>query len=114
MSIIASTKPSLAFVLFCVAAFAFSRVAKYFVDKDVPPFLMQMEQELPRNPSLLTRVGERATFETRFNEHDLLTDTLPYSFSLHGLKGAMRIKGYAVKRAGSWVPVKSDTLFTQF
>jgi hypothetical protein len=96
-----------------VLAFMVSKVTHYLGMKDVPPFLAEMEERLPTNPYIVARLGENARFEDTYNENDLLKDTLKYTFSLHGPKGTMRIKGAATKKQGNWVPTKSDTTFAQ-
>jgi hypothetical protein len=92
-------------------AFVVSKVTHYLVIKDVPPFLAEMEERLPTNPYIVTRLGENARFEDTYNENELLKDTLNYTFSLHGSKGTIHIKGAATKKQGNWVPIKSDTTF---
>lgn len=101
------------FLPLIVLAFIVSKAAHYWINKDTPPFLVEMEEKLPTNSYMVARIGEHAGFKDTYNENDLLKDTLKYTFSLAGSKGTMRIKGYATKQQGKWVPIKSDTLFAQ-
>lgn len=92
---------------------ALSWFVKYYIMKDIPPFLAHMMETLPANPALSAKVGEDATVACTYDNADSSTDTLRYSLSLRGLTGTMNLKGYATKRQGQWVPNKSDTLFTK-
>ncbi|GAB2720517.1 hypothetical protein GCM10011495_35640 [Hymenobacter frigidus] len=90
---------------------ALSEFGLYWQRKDTPTFLLDMWDHLPENPRMVARLGEDALPKYGYNVYDVEKDTLPYSFSLHGYKGNLEIKGYAVKQQNRWVPVKSDTLF---
>ena len=97
---------------FGVFCFALSEFTLYWQRKDTPPFLVEMWDHLPENPRMVARLGEDALPEYSYNVNDVEKDSLPYSFSLHGYKAHLQIKGVAVKQRGRWVPVMSDTLFT--
>jgi hypothetical protein len=97
------------FWLFC---FVLSQFTLYWMRKDTPPFLLDMEDHLAENPRVVARIGADAeNFEYNYNIHDLEKDTLSYTFSLYGSQGSLKIEGYAVKKQNQWVPVKADTLF---
>ncbi|MBX0291731.1 hypothetical protein K3G63_14870 [Hymenobacter sp. HSC-4F20] len=100
-------------VLFAALCLSMQQFTHYLIWKDIPPFLAEMEETLPQHPRLVARLGEDALFEVTFNQRDLASDSLPYTFSLRGTEGKMRITGYAIKKHGQWVPVHSDTLFTR-
>ncbi|MBF9239860.1 hypothetical protein I2I05_20880 [Hymenobacter sp. BT683] len=98
---------------FWLLCFGLSKFGLYWMRKDTPPFLVDMEEHLAENPRVVARIGEGAeNFEYSYNNHDLEKDTLPYSFSMSGSLGRLRIEGYALKKQNQWVPVKADTLFT--
>ena len=99
--------------LLWVVAFALSRFGEYYIMKDVPEFLADMQEKLPEDPRSVARLGEDALFEHTFNIADLSKDTLNYTFLLRGTKATMKITGYATKQNGNWVPIKSDTIFAE-
>jgi hypothetical protein len=106
-------KIALSLFLFWLFCFAFSKVGMYLIDKDTPPFLLEMLETSRASPIVLNKIGEYQAYEYKYNENDLTKDTLKYKFSIRGTEGEMSLGKYAINSNGKWILTKVDTTFTK-